>query len=114
MEMPISPYIHLLDGRLRIKIPEVKGMPQQAVMVEQVLLGMDGITDVTANPTTGNVLVLFDASVIGQQDILTALQKAGYLKESHHASRQERKGLTHFVVQSAIELALERLVLALI
>ena len=114
MEMPISPYLHLLDGRLRIKIPEVKGMPQQAVMVEQVLLGMDGVTDVTANPTTGNVLVLFDASVIGQQDILTALQKAGYLRESHPASRQERQGLTHFVVQSAIELALERLVLALI
>ena len=114
MEMPISPYLHLLDGRLRIKIPEVKGMPQQAVMVEQILLSMDGITDVTANPTTGNVLVLFDASVIGQQDILIALQKAGYLRDSRHASRQERKGLTHFVVQSAIELALERLVLALI
>jgi copper chaperone CopZ len=109
----ISPYLHILDGRLRIKLPQVKGAPQRALAVEQLLLGLDGVTDVTANPITGNVLVLFPAAVIGQHDIITALQKTGYLSDDH-AAAQGRTSLTSMIVQSVIELALERLVLRLI
>ncbi len=109
----ISPYLHVLDGRLRIKLPQVKGTPQRALAVEQLLLGLDGVTDVTANPTTGNVLVLFTSAVIGQHDIIAALQKTGYLSDDH-AAAQSRKSLTSIVMQSAIELAIERLVLTLI
>jgi copper chaperone CopZ len=114
MATAISPYLHALDGRLRIKIPQVKGSPQRALAVEQFLLGLAGITDVTANPTTGNVLVLFTSAAIGQHAIITALQKAGYLSEDNNTSEQGRKSLTAIVVQSAVELAIERLVLALI
>ena len=109
----ISPYLHVLDGRLRIKLPQVKGTPQRALAVEQLLLGLDGVTDVTANPTTGNVLVLFTSAVISQHDIIAALQKTGYLSDDH-AAAQSRKSLTSIVMQSAIELAIERLVLTLI
>ena len=109
----IAPYLHVLDGRLRIKLPQVKGTSQRALAVEQLLLGLDGVTDVTANPTTGNVLVLFTSAVIGQHDIVAALQKTGYLSDDHTAA-QSRKSLTSMVVQSAIELAIERLVLTLI
>jgi copper chaperone CopZ len=109
----ISPYLHVLDGRLRIKLPHVKGSLQRALAVEQLVLGLDGVTDVTANPTTGNVLVLFTPAVIGQHDIIAALQKTGYLSDDHN-SVQSRKSLTSMVVQSALELAIERLVLMLI
>ena len=109
----ISPYLHILDGRLRIKLPHVKGAPQKALAVEQLLRGLDGVTAVTANPTTGNVLVLFTSAVIGQYDIIAVLQKTGYLSDDH-AAAPGRKSLTSIVVQSALELAIERLVLALI
>ena len=109
----ISPYLHILDGRLRIKLSQVKGTPQRALAVEQLLLGFDGVTDVTANPITGNVLVLFTAAVIGQHDIIAALQKTGYLSDDHTAA-QGRTSLTSMIVQSVIERALERLVLRLI
>jgi len=109
----ISPYLHVLDGRLRIKLPQVKGAPQRALAVEQLLLGLDGVTDVTANPITGNVLVLFTPAVISQRDIIAALQKTSYLSDDH-AATQGRKSLISIVVESAIELALERLVLKLI
>src|SRR5262249_14825614 len=114
MAMAISPYLHTLDGRLRIKIPQVKGSSQRALAVEQFLLGLTGITDVTANPTTGNVLVLFTSATISQHAIIAALQEAGYLRAGDHASQQGRKSLTSIVVESAVELAIERLVLALI
>ena len=113
MRTKISPYLHMLDGRLRIKIPHMKGSPQRALAVEQFLLGLAGITGVTANPTTGNVLVFFTPAVTHQDDIIAALQGTGYLKEGDHASEQDRKSLTSIVVQSAVELAIERLVLAL-
>ena len=109
----ISPYLHVLDGRLRIKLPQVKGAPQRALAVEQALLGLDGVTAVTANSITGNVLALFTSAVIGQHDIITALQQTGYLSDDHNPV-QSRKSLTSMVVQSALELAIERLVLMLI
>jgi hypothetical protein len=114
MATQVSPYIHVLDGRLRIKIPQVKGAPQRALAVEQFVLNLNGVTDATANPTTGNVLVLFTAAVIGQHTIVAALEQAGYLRGNDNASAPERKSLTSIVMQSAVELALERLVLALI
>ena len=109
----ISPFLHVLDGRVRIKLPQVKSAPQRALAVEQLLLGLDGVTDVTANPITGNVLVLFTSVVIGQHDILAALRQTGYLCDDHTAA-QDRESLISMIVQSAIELAIERLVLALI
>ena len=109
----ISPYLHVLNGRLRIKLPHVKGFPQRALAVEQLLLGLDGVTGVTANPSTGNVLVLFTSAAIDQHDIIAALQKTGYLSDDRNAA-QGRKSLTSIVVESTLELAIERLVLTLI
>jgi len=114
MTTKISPYLHMLDGRLRIKIPQVKRSPQRAVAVEQLLRGLKGVTDATANPVTGNVLVFFTPAVTHQDDIIAALQETGYLREGDYASEQNQKSLTSIVMQSAVELAIERLVLALI
>jgi copper chaperone CopZ len=114
MATAISPYLHILDGRLRIKIPQVKSAPQRARAVEQLLLGLAGVIEVTANPLTGNVLVLFTSTVISQHDIIAALQRVGYLKEDHSTAGQGHKSITSIVMQSAVELAIERLVLALI
>jgi hypothetical protein len=109
----LSPYLHVLDGRVRIKIPQVKGAPQRALAVEQLLRGLDGVTDATANPITGNVLVLFTSAVTNQHDIIAALQQTGYLRDNHTAEPSQ-PSLISIVVHSALEMALERLVLALI
>ena len=109
----ISSYLHVLDGRLRIKLPQLKGAPQRALAIAQLLRALDGVTNVTANPITGNILVLFTSAVIGQHDIIAALQKAGDLSDDHTAA-PGRKSLTSMVVQSALELVIERLVLTLI
>jgi hypothetical protein len=98
---------------LRIKLPQVKGAPQRALAVEQLLRGLDGVTEVIANPTTGNVLVLFISAVVGQHDIIAALQQTGYLRDDH-AAELGQPSLISIVVHSALETVLERLVLALI
>ncbi len=110
----ISPYLHVLDGRVRIKIPAIKGAPQRALAIEQRLLALDGINTVTANPTTGNVLILFESTMLSHNDIIATIQKLGYLTGPSPVPRPERNHLINFVVQSAVELALERLVLTII
>jgi len=110
----ISPYLHVLDGRVRIKIPAIKGAPQRALAIEQRLLALDGINTVMANPTTGNVLILFESTMLSHNDIIATIQKLGYLAGPYPVPRPERNNLVNFVVQSAVELALERLVLTFI
>jgi manganese/zinc-transporting P-type ATPase C len=109
----ISPYVHILDGRLRIKLPQIKSAPQRALAVEQLLRRLEGVTDATANPITGNVLVLFTSAVTSQHTILAALQQTGYLRDNH-AAEPSQPSLMSIVVHSVLEMALERLVLALI
>jgi hypothetical protein len=109
----MSPYFHVLDGRVRIKLPQVKGAPPRALAVEQLLRGLNGVTEVTANPLTGNVLVLFTSTVISQHAIIVALQQTGYLRDTH-TQEQSQPGFISIIVHSALEAVLERLILALI
>jgi copper chaperone CopZ len=120
----ISPYIHALNGRLRIKVAEVKGLPMKALEVEGELRKIDGITHVRANPTTGNVLVFYDPAIIGQYEILSALQHLGYLRYNTVVRTPDRghprafegigEAMAETLVRTTMELAVQRLVSALI
>ncbi|MGA1876235.1 MAG: HMA2 domain-containing protein [bacterium] len=77
-----SSYFHSLNGRMRIKIVEVKGAPDKAGKLKKQLLRLNGIKYLKANPTTGNVLILYDHNLIGEADIISTLQALGYLAES--------------------------------
>jgi hypothetical protein len=120
----ISPYIHMLNGRLRIKVPEVKGLPMKAVELEGALWNIDGIIFVRANPTTGNVLVRYDPVRIGQDEVLGVLQRLGYLRHDavvrtpDQAYSQTLEGIgetfARTFIQTTMELAVQRLVSSLI
>lgn len=86
-----SPYLHLLDGRMRIKIPELKGRRGLASRVEKALYGMDGISHVKANPTTSNVLILFESHAINPDRILEAIGGLDFLKNSRSEAQLTRK-----------------------
>jgi copper chaperone CopZ len=113
-------YLHALEGRLRIKVQEVKGSPALALAVEGQLLALDGIQSVTANPKTGNVLVLYDGTSITQPVIVNALRELGYLQHNGHATHARvaqphaRDTITNVLVRSSVEFALQRLLTALI
>ena len=48
-----SLYVHALEGRVRIKIPQVKGADRKAQEVEHRLRQTAGVEYVSANSTTG-------------------------------------------------------------
>jgi copper chaperone CopZ len=121
---PVSTYMHTLNGRLRIKVTEVKGTPQRALEIEAGLRAIDGVDHIKANPITGNILILYRPERIGQHQVLSALRRLGCLQE--HDSAQaltENHGdmvqgfsgmLAETLVRSTMEVAFQRLVSALI
>ncbi len=116
-------YVHALEGRLRIKIPKVKGAAEQAQEVERHLRQSAGIEDVSANPTTGNVLILYNSRLIDQEDIIFSLKEVGYLSHPSHRGSENNPAsdppgvvekVTSTVAATLMEFALSRLVSALI
>src|SRR5215813_6886297 len=118
-------YLHALDGRLRIKSAAVKGVPEKAREIEYKLKNREGVTQVTANPVTGSVLVHYDSQGITQHELLQTLVSLGCL---HHGIYQIRSatenmlstqdgfgyGLLKTLVRATLEFTVQRLVYALI
>lgn len=119
-----STYLHVLDGRLRIKVTEVKGSPARALGIESQLQRIDGIDRVSANPTTGNVLVLYNSCQITQNEVIDAMRALGYLRENGNTQAAIKGAVAFYqtfsgelmkaLFQSTMEFALRRLVSALI
>ncbi len=117
-------YVHALTGRLRIKIPELKGNPVKAQEVENQFNLMTGMQQVSANPVTGSLLLLYDPHLLKQEEIFAVLKELGYYRD--HSGREisflRSPSSSHGVVEKItttlasglMEVALTHLVSALI
>jgi hypothetical protein len=119
MNAVVSTYVHALEGRLRIKLPEIKRATFKAREVERQLQQFTGVEYVSANPTTGNVLILYNPRVIEQRELFSFLMELGYLSHPMGGSGMtdsplsvERTAAT--VAVTIIEVAFTQLVGALI
>ncbi|WP_447984050.1 heavy-metal-associated domain-containing protein [Nitrospira sp. Nam74] len=112
-------YVHVLDGRLRIRLTEVKRSAATAATVERMLRDLPGVKNAHANRMTGSVLVFFDSTVLTHQAILGKLKALDCL-ESAWAPRAVANSngllhsLSHALVRSVAEVALERMVVGLL
>jgi hypothetical protein len=119
-----SLYVHALEGRVRIKIPQVKGADRKAQEVEHRLRQTAGVEYVSANSTTGNVLILYNSRLLDQDDIISSLKEWGYLSQAGSAvsGRTSSQLTQHGVVEKVtatvaatlMEVALSHLVGVLI
>ena len=69
-----SAYVHVVDGRLRIKVPDVKGAPTVACVIESGVRALPGVESVTASAVTGSVVVVHDPEVTEPAEILAAIR----------------------------------------
>jgi hypothetical protein len=111
----MTDYLHALDGRMRIKINEVRGSSAAAKEITKYLLSSNGIDEVNANPITGNVLILYNTKLISQRGILNLLQEAGYLQRiARVPASRGGEGLVSVLAKAVMETALQSMVMALI
>jgi hypothetical protein len=54
--------VHHIPGRMRVKLPRLKGRAAALDKIKQSISNMAGVTSVDTNSTTGSVLVNYDAS----------------------------------------------------
>jgi hypothetical protein len=69
--------VHVLPGRLRVKLTAIKRAPAVAKKLEEQLLLEPGVAEVVANPVTGSVLVHYDSQQTSSQTILAHLVPCG-------------------------------------
>lgn len=117
--MPVmTDYLHALEGRLRIKVPEVKGSPAAAARIEGELKAAFGVEEVHANPLTGNVLITYQPEIISQDEIIRLLKEdLGFFREGLNTviSRTgPRDSMAATLGRAVFESALQTLVMAII
>jgi len=115
--MERSAFLHMLDGRLRVKVADVKGSPRVAALVEAQLAELQGVDDVSANPLTGSVLVLYDPAQVGVEEIMEVLRAGGYFRHPSgdvRPSTSVGSGLGSIMLRATTEFALQSLITALI
>jgi copper chaperone CopZ len=116
----VPSYLHVMDGRLRVKVPEIKRSVQKALHVEGVLASLEGVIRVTANPTTGNVLVLFHSHLLTHAAIIQTLRQSDYLRAQTTVVSTVRftehmvDTVSHAIARSVAEVVMERALLALL
>ena len=69
-------YVHDIPGRLRVKIPMLKGKTEMSDSVLGLFRNMAGVKNVSVNNVTGSVVFQYDPAVVRSNQILDTL--------SHH------------------------------
>jgi hypothetical protein len=73
-------YCHTVPGRMRLKQSGWRGAPGRAGRVAQMVRQVVGVTDATANPTTGSLLILFDPRQTGPEALIAFLEERGEIR----------------------------------
>jgi Heavy metal associated domain 2 len=107
-------YVHMLKGRLRIKVSEIKGSPVKAVKIESTVSQIKGVSHVKANELTGNLLVLFDPDLTNHYHIIGTLKDLGCLNEVKASAFRPSTRWSEAVVGPIAQVVIERAILALI
>lgn len=87
-------YLHSISGRLRVKIPLVKGQPKKALAIQSLLEDLEGVESISANTITGSVVVKYDPAMLHSDQILSLLKKNDYFDETRAVT------LDHAVVEA--------------
>ena len=78
--------VHLMPGRMRLKLQVLKGRPEIATQLHSHLTEVAGISRVDTNTLTGSVLLLYEPRALRSPDFLDAFSSAlGKLFPEHIA-----------------------------
>lgn len=75
-------YVHNVPGRLRVKIPAIKGAPDRARTIQRVLSEIEGVISIRANMLTGSLVVKYDEAFTSGRKILEELKSNRWFDET--------------------------------
>jgi hypothetical protein len=90
-------YVHSVPGRLRIRNPLFKNEENHRP-VRVVLSTLTGIKESEFRTTTGSITIFYDPELVQGNDIVRALERAGYFDSTQAMTNDE---YVHHVVSTA-------------
>lgn len=106
--------LHALDGRMRVKLADVKGRAERAREIEARTIGIAGVQYVRASALTGNALIVYDRDVIDHAAILEVLRSWEYLWSGPPPPPGPIAGLGDKILRAVAETLLQRLLTVLL
>jgi hypothetical protein len=85
----MSYYVHHTPGRVRVRIPDIKGNPRKAKRVQELFENVEGIDQVTLNALTGSLVVHYDADRMGSDSVLDILRQNHYFDDTKAITNEE-------------------------
>jgi hypothetical protein len=82
-------YVHDIPGRLRVRIPSIKGNPETAEDVRRILKAIEGIDSTAVNTVTGSVVINYNIKTLDSEKILSTLDQKGYFHRSQAITSDE-------------------------
>jgi Heavy metal associated domain 2 len=111
----MSSHFHHVPGRLRVRLPRLKGDAAAGLAVSAAMRELPGVGLVETNAVTGSVIIHYDPRKIAPPSLLDALRSYGYAPEpapsAKNAKPSERlatsaaKAAAWFLAEKAIERA---------
>ena len=80
--MTMKYYVHDVPGRLRVKIPTIKGNAAEAEGIRDIVESMRGVKEVSINSVTGSVVVYYNPKSNDSRTILSRLKEHSYFDDS--------------------------------
>lgn len=106
--------LSVLPGRLRFELHTLVNNGEGCDVLEESLLALEGVSEVSASHRTGRVLIRFDENLVSQADIQErincAIDTLAILKQQGRGLPQARRGANarndasvgHFVMEMAL------------
>lgn len=82
-------YAHLVPGRLRVRLPEIRRDKNKADEVTR-LLDVYGVDRIKVNPVTGSVVITYDPSLTEGEDLLSLLIENGWYDSNRAISCDQK------------------------
>jgi cation transport ATPase len=86
----MSCYLHTVPGRLRLKMPALKGSPEMARKIQGAVSEIHGVEATAINTLTGSLLVNYDPAEVSSREILDTLGRRGHVDPSRTVTREEQ------------------------
>lgn len=75
MKIKNAKVVHFMPGRVRLRVKELKNMPELVREVQSAFEGIPGVDRVDVNRLTGSVLIEYDTHIIQSAEARDALSK---------------------------------------
>lgn len=110
----MNTYVHHVSGRLRLRLPQLKGHSGRAREAEKVMSQISGVTSADVNIVTGSLLMRYDPTGIDRDTLLNAVHltaKRLGLNEVPELRGERRTGVAiSSLADRAVSIMLEKLI----